>query len=97
MNITNLTHALLAVACQLAVATVLWIIGVDFTTSCAMGGLLAVGFYWGREVTQVETKSGGTSWWIGFDIRQWSQDSIYDLAMPVGACLLLLGLAWVFS
>lgn len=97
MNFTNLFHALLAVACQLAVATVLRIIGVDFTTSCAMGGLLAVGFYWGREVTQVETKSGGTSWWIGFDIRQWSQDSIYDLAMPVGACLLLLGLAWVFS
>jgi hypothetical protein len=96
MNITNLTHALLAVACQLAVATVLWLVGTDFTTACAMGGLLAVGFYWGREVTQAETKAGGTPWWGGFDFRQWTQDSIYDLAMPVGACLLLLGLAWVF-
>ena len=95
MNITNLTHALLAVACQLAVATVLWLVGTDFTTACAMGGLLAVGFYWGREVPQAETKAGGTPWG-GFDFRQWTQDSIYDLAMPVGACLLLLGLAWVF-
>lgn len=96
MNASNFYHALLAVACQLAVATVLWIVGIDFTTACTMGGLLAIGFYWGREVTQVEAKAGGTPWWIGFDIRQWSQDSIYDLAMPVGACLLLLGLAWVF-
>lgn len=41
MNFTNLTHALLAVACQLVVATALWIVGIDFTTACAMGGLLA--------------------------------------------------------
>lgn len=89
MNASNFYHALLAIACQLAVATVLWIVGIDFTTACTMGGLLAIGFYWGREVTQVETKAGGTPWWIGFDIRQWSQDSIYDLAMPVGACLIV--------
>lgn len=96
MNASNFYHALLAVACQLIVATALWIVGIDFPTACAMGGLLAVGFYWGREVTQVETKSGGTPWWIGFDFRLWSLDSIFDLAVPVGACLLLLGLAWVF-
>ena len=89
MNITNLTHALLAVACQLAVATVLWIIGIDFTTACTMGGLLAVGFYWGREVTQVETKAGGTPWWVGFDIRKWSKDSIYDLVFPAVACTIV--------
>lgn len=96
MNITNLTHALLAVVCQLVVAAALWIVGIDFTTACAMGGLLAVGFYLGREVTQAEAKAGGTPWWVGFDFRLWSLDSIFDLAVPVGACLLLLGLAWVF-
>ncbi len=96
MNITNLFHAVLAVVCQLVVATALWIIGIGFTTACAMGGLLAIGFYWGREVTQAEAKAGGTPWWIGFDFRLWSLDSIFDLAVPVGACLLLLGLAWVF-
>lgn len=89
MNFTNLFHAVLAVACQLVVATVLWLVGVDFTTACAMGGLLAVGFYWGREVTQTEAKAGGTPWWIGFDFRQWRQDSIYDLAVPAGACLIV--------
>ena len=95
MNITNLTHALLAVACQLAVATVLWIIGIDFTTACAMGGLLAVGFYWGREVTQVETKAGGTPWWIGFDVRKWSADAICDLAFPFAMCSLVTALSIV--
>lgn len=89
MNFTNLFHAVLAIACQLVVATALWIVGIDFSTACAMGGLLAGGFYWGREVTQVETKAGGTPWWVGFDFRQWSQDSIYDLAVPVGACLIV--------
>lgn len=91
MNFTNLFHAVLAVVCQLVVATALWIVGIDFTTACAMGGLLAVGFYWGREVTQAEAKAkaGGTPWWVGFDFRLWSQDSIYDLALPVGACLIV--------
>lgn len=89
MNSINLYHSAFALACQLVVATALWIVGIDFTTACAMGGLLAVGFYWGREVTQVETKAGGTPWWVGFDFRLWSQDSIYDLAMPVGACLIV--------
>lgn len=89
MNASNFYHALLAIACQLVVATALWIVGIGFTTACAMGGLLAVGFYWGREVTQAEAKAGGTPWWVGFDIRQWSQDSIYDLAVPVGACLIV--------
>ena len=96
MNITNIYHSALALACQLVVAFTLRLVCVDTTTACAMGGLLAVGFYWGREVAQAEVKAGGTPWWVGFDFRQWSQDSIYDLAMPVGACLLLLGLVWVF-
>lgn len=95
MNITNLTHALLAVACQLVVATALWIVGIDFTTACAMGGLLAVGFYWGREVTQVETKAGGTPWWIGFDVTKWSTDAICDLAFPLAACALVTALSIV--
>lgn len=95
MNITSLFHAVLAVVCQLVVATALWLIGIDYTAACAMGGLLAIGFYWGREVTQVEAKAGGTPWWIGFDFRLWSLDSIYDLALPVGACLLVLLLAWL--
>lgn len=95
MNITNLFHAALAVVCQLAVATVLWLVGVDMTTACAMGGLLAVGFYWGREVTQVETKAGGTPWWIGFDVTKWSADAICDLAFPLAACALVTALSIV--
>ena len=95
MNITNLFHAALAVVCQLAVATVLWLVGVDMTTACAMGGLLAVGFYWGREVTQVETKAGGTPWWIGFDVTKWSADASCDVAFPLAACALVTALSIV--
>ena len=89
MNITNLFHAVLAVVCQLVVATALWLIGIDYTTACAMGGLLAVGFYFGREVTQAEAKAGGSPWWVGFDIRKWSKDSIYDLVFPTVVCTII--------
>lgn len=89
MNITNLSHALLAVVCQLVVATGLWLVGIEFTTACTMGGLLAVGFYFGREVAQAEKKAGGSPWWIGFDIRKWSKDSIYDLVFPAVACTIV--------
>lgn len=86
MNFTNLTHALLAVACQLVVATSLWLVGIDFSTACAMGGLLAVGFYFGREVAQSENKVGRDPWWIGFDMRLWSVDALCDFLFPVVAC-----------
>ena len=95
MNITNLTHALLAISCQLVAATALWIVGTDFTTACAMGGLLAVGFYWGREVAQAEAKAGGAPWWIGFDATKWSTDAIYDLVFPLVACTLVTALSIV--
>lgn len=86
MNITNLAHALLAIACQLAVATVLWLVGIDFTAACVEGGLFAVGFYLGREVAQAEAKAGGDPWWIGFDMRLWSTDALCDFLFPVATC-----------
>jgi hypothetical protein len=89
MNITNLTHALLAVVCQLVVATGLWLVGIDFSTACAMGGLLAVGFYWGREVTQAEAKAGTPPWYSGFKIWEWSLDSKLDLLFPVIATVIV--------
>lgn len=95
MNITNLFHAVLAVACQLIVATALWLVGIDFPTACAMGGLFAVGFYFGREVAQAEAKAGGTPWWIGFDVRKWSADAICDLAFPLATCSLVTALSIV--
>lgn len=89
MNLTNFSHVFLALLCQLAIASVLWIFGVDFSIGSTMGGLLAIGFYLGREVTQAEIKAGGSTWWIGFDIRKWSQDSIYDLVFPAVACTIV--------
>lgn len=95
MNSTNLYHSALALACQAAVAFALRLVGVDTTTACAMGGLLAAGFYWGREVAQAEAKAGGTPWWIGFDVTKWSADAICDLAFPLAACALVTTLSIV--
>lgn len=86
MNETNLYHALLAIVFQLVVALVLLPFGVGLTEAFACGGTFAVGFYFGREVTQAEKKAGGSPWWIGFDVRKWSVDSVFDLLFPAVAC-----------
>lgn len=86
MNITNFYHALLAAGFQLVVGLVLGFLGVDPLTAVVEGGLFAVGFYFGREVAQAENKFGSDPWWIGFDMRKWSTDAIFDFLFPVLAC-----------
>lgn len=86
MNLSNLSHAGLALACQIVIALIAWIFGASLFEASVMGGLLAVGFYWGREVDQAERKAGTPPWWSGFDVRKWSQDAILDLAAPAVAC-----------
>lgn len=94
MNITNLAHALLAVAFQFAVCIPLWLLGVDLTTACVEGGLFAFGFYFGREVTQHEKKVGTPPWYNGFKIWEWSLDSKLDLLFPIVATCLVILLAY---
>lgn len=89
MNLSNLAHGALAVAAQLVLALIAFAFGASFFTGLTMGALLAVGFYLGREVTQAEVKAGGDPWYIGFEIRLWSKDAIYDLVVPTVACLLV--------
>lgn len=89
MNWTNLAHAGLALAVQAVTALIAFAFGASFFTGLTMGALLAVGFYWGREVAQAEVKAGGDPWYIGFEIRLWTKDAIYDLVVPTVACLLV--------
>lgn len=89
MNLTNFAHAGLALAVQAVTALIAFAFGASFLTGLTMGALLAVGFYLGREVTQAEVKAGGDPWYIGFEIRLWSKDAIYDLIVPTVACLLV--------
>ena len=89
MNWTNLAHAGLALAVQAVTALIASAFGASFFTGLTMGALLVVGFYWGREVAQAEVKAGGDPWYIGFEIRLWSKDAIYDLVVPTVACLLV--------
>lgn len=90
MNISNFAHAGLALLCQAVVALCLWCFcGFEPLASALMGGLLAVGFYWGREVAQVERHAGTPPWWSGFDLRNWSADNAGDFFTPLVFCALV--------
>lgn len=95
MNASNFAHGALAVAAQLVVALIAAAVGADLFTGALLGAMLAVGFYWGREVAQAERKAGGTPWWIGFDIRLWSEDARLDLAVPVAVCTAVCAVALI--
>lgn len=95
MNLSNFAHGGLALAAQIVTALIAVAFGAEFFDGALLGAMLAIGFYWGREVAQAERKAGGSPWWIGFDVRQWSEDSILDLAVPIGACALVSTLSWV--
>lgn len=53
-----------------------------------IGSAVAVGFYWGREVTHSSLPTGSGPWWRGFDLRRWSWDNHLDfwpvLVLAVG-------------
>lgn len=86
MNASNFAHAGLAFACQILTALIALAFGADLFEACVMGGLLAVGFYWGREVDQAEKKAGTPPWWSGFVMTKWSTDAVLDLLFPIIAC-----------
>lgn len=96
MNASNFAHAGLALACQVLTALVAIALGADLFEACVMGGLLAVGFYWGREVDQTEKKIGTPPWWSGFVLTNWSQDAILDLVFPVVTCSIVCVLAYLW-
>lgn len=86
MNASNFAHACLALAFQLITALIATTFGVELFEAFVMGALFAVGFYFGREVTQTERKIGTPPWWSGFIVTKWSRDAIFDLLFPVIAC-----------
>lgn len=86
MNESNFAHAGLALLAQMMTALVATALGADLLSAVVMGGLFAVGFYFGREVAQAERKAGTPPWWSGFDVRKWSLDAKLDLLFPVIVC-----------
>lgn len=88
MNSSNFAHAGLALACQFLTALIAWVFGADVFEAAVMGGLLSVGFYLSREVTQAERKAGTPPWWSGFKFDLWSKDAILDLLCPAATCSL---------
>jgi len=86
MNESNFAHAGLALLAQMMTALMATALGADLLSAVVMGGLFAVGFYFGREVAQAERKAGTPPWWSGFDVRKWSGDAKLDLLFPVIVC-----------
>lgn len=58
MNESNFAHAGLALLAQMMTALMATALGADLLSAVVMGGLFAVGFYFGREVAQAERKAG---------------------------------------
>ena len=86
MNESNFAHAGLALLAQMMTALMATALGADLLSAVVIGGLFAVGFYFGREVAQAERKAGTPPWWSGFDVRKWSLDAKLDLLFPVIVC-----------
>ena len=90
MNKSNFAHAILALSCQLIVVLTIGIFtSYSLFDASVMGGLLAIGFYLGREVAQHERKVGTPPWWSGFKIKDWSKDAVLDFVTPTIACTLV--------
>lgn len=86
MNLSNLSHAALALSAQVVIGMLAYACGSSFVSASVIGGCFAVGFYFGREVAQAERKAGTPPWWSGFIMTRWSRDAIFDLLCPVVAC-----------
>ena len=52
MNLSNIAHGGLAIAAQIVTALIAVAFGADFFDGALLGAMLAIGFYWGREVSQ---------------------------------------------
>jgi len=90
MNISSITHAVLALIAQAVIGLL--------TGNWWAGAAFGAAFYLGREVTQYETDrlkyfgkrasfggDGGMPWYEGFKVANWSADAKFDLAVPVVA------------
>lgn len=93
MNASNFAHAFLALIFQCAVGLIAFACGSSIVSASIVGGLFAVGFYFGREVAQAERKAGTPPWWAGFVMTKWSRDAIFDLLCPLVACSVLVAVS----
>nr|DAO35492.1 MAG TPA: hypothetical protein [Caudoviricetes sp.] len=84
--LSHLAHAGLALAAQIVVAVAAALCGASLPAAACLGALFSVGFYWGREVAQVERHAGTPPWWSGFDPRNWQPDNWGDFLAPLVAC-----------
>ena len=94
MNKSNLAHALLAVGFQAYWTLIAWLTNGSLSVTAIVSGAMAIGFYYGREVAQVERKAGTPPWYSGFLPKNWSKDNFFDFVTPlVGNILLVLAIA----
>ncbi|WP_159917881.1 hypothetical protein [Pantoea sp. 18069] len=93
MDWTPLLHALIAVACQVAVGLA--------SGNWWLGAALACTWWMAREHTQAEYrwiaqftdgKRIDMPWWGGFDSAVWTAGSVLDWVVPAGVCLIV----WAF-
>lgn len=93
INQSNLAHAGLAVGAQLVLAVIFALLAPwSFTACLSVGAAFSIGFYYGREVDQVEKNHNRTPWWIGFKWSLWGEDARMDFICPTVAVLAVIAL-----
>ena len=75
MNESNFAHAGLALLAQMMTALMATALGADLLSAVVMGGLFAVGFYFGREVAQARRRGGAASM---FASGPWTRSLIFS-------------------
>jgi hypothetical protein len=87
-----LAHAGLALMIQASAALMLREVGVPLVWAVALGGVVAVAFYWHREWRHALGKRDavGVTLWPA----TWHRKSQLDLAGPVIACAVMAGIVW---
>lgn len=88
MNACNFAHALLAVGFQAYWTLIAWLTNGSLSVTAIVSGAMAIGFYYGREVAQVERKAGTPPWYSGFLPKNWSKDNFFDFVIPFLASIL---------
>ena len=92
-----MTHIFVAVLAQLTIGLLFrkWL----------LGGILAVSFYLGREITQAEYRwisslgegrRANMPWWGGFDPQVWNFKSLGDVLFPAIAVVAVYGITRAF-
>lgn len=92
--LSSLFHVLEALVFQFGISRILGFAG-RFKLGLAIGTILPIGYFYGREIAQLEKKLAGPGgsvhdyWWVAYFPKNMSLDGFLDFALPAIAVLVI--------